>query len=167
MENKTFDRLLIFSLFFLTLWFFGNFYEEILLVPNHVNNSYEKLQHWHSFFTEINQIPYYVPFTQLAVVVVFVLYRKTQEEKEKTYLKKASIFGFLAIVLTAIIVTQLNLKLYIGDNLDKYKDQLQTLSIIWLIGNAIRLYLVGSAIYYTFQTYVLRQIKANRENNYR
>ena len=167
MKTKSFNSLLIFSIFFLTLWFFGNLYEEVLLTPNHIKNSYEKLQLWHSFFTEINQIYYYVPFTQLAVVTTFILYRKTNDQQEKSFLRKSSIYGFLAIGLTAIIITQLNLKLYIGHNLEKYRDQLQTLSIIWLAGNAVRLYLVGNAIYYTLKTYIYRQIKADSKNNYR
>jgi amino acid transporter len=168
MPTKLFDRLLIFSLFFLALWFFGNLYEEILIAPNHIRNAYEKLQHWHGFFTEINQIYYYVPFTQLAVVIAFILYKKSNDNEEKFLLKKASIYGFLGIAITAIIVTQLNLKLYvgIGNNIDQYRDQLQMLSIIWLIGNAIRLYFVGTAILYILKVYVHRQIKITQANNH-
>ena len=159
MNTKTTDRLLLFSIFFLALWFFGNLYEEILIAPNHVLNSYEKLQHWQHYFTEINQIAYYVPFTQLAVLGICVLYFKSGDSTEKKYLRRAAIFGLAGIALTAVIVTQLNLKLYIGGQLDTYKNQLQQLSVLWLAGNALRLYLVGNALYSVLQTYLLRRIK--------
>jgi hypothetical protein len=158
MKNTTFNKLLIFSLFFMAHWFFGNLYEEIVLAPNLLTNSYGALKNWQGYFTITNQIYYYVPFTQIAVFIVCYLYFKTNDKTEKIFLKKASIFGLLSIALTSIIVTQLNIKLFFGD-LDKYKKQVFTLSVIWLIGNAIRLYLVGSSLYYIFKTYILRIIK--------
>lgn len=72
-------------------------------------------------------------------------------------LKKAALLGLGAIVLTALIVTQLNLKLFFGD-LERYREQLFTLSVIWPIGNAIRICLVGGALVYTFKTYVFRKV---------
>jgi len=156
MQRKTFNTLLIFSLFFLAHWFFGNLYEQIVLAPNQLTNSYEALKNWQGYFTVSNQIYYYVPFTQMAVFVVCYLYIRTKDNRQKALLKKASIFGLLSILITVFIVTQLNLKLFFGD-LDKYKEQVYNLSVIWLLGNGIRLYLVGSSLYYTFRVYLLRQ----------
>lgn len=155
MQNKTFDRLLAFSLFFLAHWFFGNLYEEIVLAPNQLTNSYEALKSWQGYFTITNQIYYYVPFTQTAVFVVCYLYFQAKNPTEKSLLKKASIFGLLSITLTAVIVTQLNLKLFFG-NIDEYKEEIFSLSVIWLIGNAIRIYFVGSSLYFTFRIYIIR-----------
>ncbi len=156
MQGNNSNRLLGFSLFFLAHWFFGNLYEEIVLAPNQLSNSYEALKNWQGYFTISNQIHYYVPFTQVAVFVVCFLFFKTTDKSEKALLKKASIFGLLSIAITVVIVTQLNLKLFFGD-LDKYKEQIYNLSLIWLIGNGIRLYLVGSSLYYTFKAYLLQQ----------
>lgn len=156
MKPKIFNRLLAFSLFFLAHWFFGNLYEQIVLAPNQLTNSYEALKNWQGYFTISNQIYYYVPFTQIAVFVVCYLYLKTNDDKEKALLKKAGIFGLLSIAITVLIVTQLNLKLFFGD-LERYKEQVFNLSIIWLIGNAVRLYFIGNALYYTFKTYLMRQ----------
>lgn len=166
MNTTSSNRLLAFSLFFLAHWFFGNLYEEIVLAPNQLTNSYEALKSWQGYFTITNQIYYYVPFTQIAVFVVCFLYLKSSNEKEKRLLKKASIFGLLSIIITALIVTQLNLKLFFGD-IEKYKEQIYNLSVIWLIGNALRLYLVGNTLYYTFKTYHLRQSIRPEGNNYR
>ncbi|MGA0560674.1 hypothetical protein ACO2Q8_28675 [Larkinella sp. VNQ87] len=156
MSAKITHRLLVFALFFLAHWFFGNLYEEIVLAPNQLSNSYQALQNWQEYFTITNQIYYYVPFTQFAVIALIVLFLKSTHQPEKDLLKKASIHGILAIVLTVLIVTQLNVKLFFGD-LDKYRQQIHTLSVIWLIGNAIRLYLVGSSLYYTLKVWTIRQ----------
>jgi hypothetical protein len=153
MQRNTFNRLLTFSFFFMAYWFFGNLYEQIVLAPNQLTNSFDALLCWQNYFTVTNQIYYYVPFTQLAVVVLCFLYFKENDIRRKTFLKKASIFGLLAIAITIIIVTQLNLKLFFGD-IEKYKEELFTLTVIWMIGNTIRLYLVGTSLYYLFKTYL-------------
>jgi len=158
MQYKTLNKLLIFSLFFMALWFFGDLYEEFVLTPNQLTDSYEKLRHWQRFFTVTNPMFFYVPFTQFAVIIICILYFKVSDIKQKQLLKKAGVFGVLAMITTVVIVTQINLKTFFGD-LDKYKDQLFFLSVVWLIGNAIRLYFVGSSLYYIFKTYILLQIK--------
>lgn len=156
MQSKTFDRLLLFSLIFLAHWFFGNLYEEIVLAPNQLTNSYGALKSWQGYFTITNQIYYYVPFTQLAVLAVCYLYFRSTDQHVKSLLRKASIFGILAVAITVVIVTQLNVKLFFGD-LNQYKKEIFTLSVIWLMGNAIRLYLVGGSLYFVFKAYILRQ----------
>src|ERR1700758_296098 len=159
MQSKTYNKLLLFSMFFMAHWFFGNLYEEIVLAPNNLVNSFDALSHWQSYFTVSNQIYYYVPITLVAVIVFCILYFKTKDENQKQLLKKAGIFGLLGIAISIVIITQLNTKLFFGNNLTKYKDQLYTLSVIWLIGNAIRLYLVASSFYYIFKTYQLHQLQ--------
>jgi hypothetical protein len=156
MGSKTFNRLLIFSLFFLAHWFFGNLYEEIVVAPNQLTNTYESLKHWRQYFIISNPIYYYVPFTQIAVIAVCYLYFVAKNDIEKKLLKKAGIFGLLAIAISIVIVTQLNLKLFFGD-IEKYKSEVFSLSVTWLIANGIRLYFVGSSLYYTFRAYLLRQ----------
>jgi len=155
MNARTFDRILLFSLFFLAYWFFGNLYEEIVLAPNQLTDTLDALVCWQNYFTITNQIHYYVPFTQLAVVGICVLYFKSDHAHEKALLKKAALFGLFSILITVVIVTQLNLKIFFGD-LHRYLNDLLTLAWLWLIGNAVRLYLVGSSLYYTFKTYSSR-----------
>jgi hypothetical protein len=165
MKKQTYKLLLQFSVFFLALWFFGNLYEEILLAPNHVRNSYQKLSYWHQYFTDINQIYYYVPFTQISVFVLFFLLLKTKEQQIKSHLKSSSITGGCGLVVTAVIVLNLNFKLYIGNNLDLYKGDLQMLSILWLIGNAIRLALVGAALLHAIKAYLILEQHKGAEIN--
>ncbi|PBQ30577.1 hypothetical protein CNR22_01915 [Sphingobacteriaceae bacterium] len=70
-------------------------------------------------------------------------------------LKVAGSYGFFSIAITVLIITQLNLKLFFGD-LEKYREDIFSLSVIWLIGKGIRLLLVGTTLYYTVKTYLLR-----------
>lgn len=164
MPHKTFDRLLLISLFFMTQWFFGNVYEEIVMVPNHLGDTYKTLTGYVTYFHTSNPVFYFVPFTQLAVLVVIFLYFKCDDPIPKNLLKKASVYGILAIILTAVIVTQINIKIF-SANFGDYKDQLYTLSVFWLIGNALRIFLVGTSIYYAGKVYILRQILFSKQHS--
>ncbi|PBQ30578.1 hypothetical protein CNR22_01920 [Sphingobacteriaceae bacterium] len=81
MKTKTFKGLLGFSIFFLAHLFFGNLYEEMVLGPNQLN-SYRALKSWQGYFIITNQIYYYVPFTQIAVIIIWILYFKSTNPKE-------------------------------------------------------------------------------------
>jgi len=85
MESKTSNRLLVFSLLFLAHWFFGNLYEEIVLAPNQLTNTYESLKYWRQYFTISNPIYYYVPFTPIAVIAVCYLYFVAKNDIEKKH----------------------------------------------------------------------------------
>jgi hypothetical protein len=138
----------------LAQWFFGNLYEEVVLAPNGLVNSYAQLKCWHGYFVVTNPIYYYVPFTQLAVGIVWYLWFTQKHPAIKKLLRRASVYGLLSLALTAVIITQLNLKLFFG-NLDLVKDQLYQLSLIWLVANGVRLLLVGATLGYTFKSYLL------------
>ena len=138
----------------LAQWFFGNLYEEVVLAPNGLVNTYEQLKCWHGYFVVTNPIYYYVPFTQFAVGIVWYLYFTQKNPATRKLLLRASVYGFLALALTAVIVTQLNLKLFFG-NLHLIKDELYRLSVLWLIANGVRLVLVGATLGYTFKSYLL------------
>jgi hypothetical protein len=165
MQSKTVNNQLLFLLFFMAHWFFGNLYEEIVLAPNNLVDPFNALSHWQSYFTVSNQIYYYVPITIVAILVFCLLYFKINDKAEKQLLKKAAIYGLFAIGISIIIITQLNTKLFFGNNLAQYKNQLYTLSLLWLIGNAVRLYLVATSFYYIFKTYQLQQFKTYYKNN--
>jgi hypothetical protein len=138
----------------LAQWFFGNLYEQIVLVPNSLVSSYAQHRCWQAYFVVTNPIYYYVPFTQLAVCLVWYLCFTQKHPEIKKLLYRASLYGLLALALTAVIVTQLNLKVFFG-NLDLIKDQLYQLSLIWMIANGVRLVLVGATLGYTFKSYLL------------
>lgn len=161
MTKRRISSLFLFSLFFFAYWFFGNLYEEIVLVPNQLVDTYEALSCWQMYFKITNPVFYYIPFTPLAVVGAFVLHFHAKDERQKKILKRASLFGLTSVLITVIIVTQLNTKLFFGD-LEKYKTELFEMSVLWLFANAIRLYTVGSSLYYILQAYILeKQFESN------
>jgi hypothetical protein len=112
-----------------------------------------QLQRWHEYFTVTNQIYYYVPFTQVATVILWWLYWRIKDIDIKKELAIGSIFGLLSILITVYIVTQLNLKLFFGD-FEIYKDELSYMTLKWNILNIIRVGLVGITLAYTFKAYI-------------
>jgi hypothetical protein len=161
MKDKTIDRLLVFALFFMAYWFFGNLYEEIVLIPNQlVVNSFEVLTCWQSYFSVTDQAYYYIPGMLVAVMSTFISYFKSKDRVQRSWLKKACIFSMIATSLTIVIVNEINEKIF-HDDLTRYKDQLNFYSTLWLVGNAVRLALVGSAMHYLFKTIIHRKGKKN------
>lgn len=165
MKEKTIDRLLLFALFFTAYWFFGNLYEEIVLVPNQlVVESFEILTCWQSYFSVTDQAYYYIPGMLVAVMCTYVVFFKCKDRVQRTWIKKACLFSTLATALTIVIVNEINEKMF-HDDLSRYKDHLQFYAAIWLIGNGVRLYLVGSSMYYLFKTIMHRQGKKGVSTN--
>ncbi len=163
MKEKTIDRLLLFALFFMAYWFFGNLYEEIVLIPNQlVVNSFEVLTCWQSYFSITDQAYYYIPGMLVAVLSTCVLFFRSKDRVQRSWLKKASALSMIATALTIVIVNEINEKIF-HDDLNKYKDQLNFYSSLWLAGNAVRLSLVGSAMYYLFKTIIHRKGKIRQE----
>lgn len=156
MQNKSIDRLLLFSLIFLAYWLFGNLYEQIVMVPNHLVNPIDVLAAYQDYFVLTSPTVYFVPLTQIAVIIVFYLYFKVDDKPQKQLLRRASHFGLLSLGVTLVIVTQINVKLF-GSDFFQYEEALRTLSIMWLIGNFVRMFFVGSTLYFVAKTFLLRQ----------
>jgi hypothetical protein len=162
MKEKTFNRLLSLSLFLTAYWFFGNLYEEIVLIPNQLVNTLDALNCWQSYFTLTDQLYYFVPCVLASVILTTILFFKSKERVQRKLLKKATIFAMLPAGLSVIIVNELNEKLFYG-NLEDYKEQVQFLSALWMLGNAIRMCMVGIAMYYLFHTIIYRKSRFRRE----
>ena len=156
MHHKTFSVLLFISIFFMSQWFFGNLYEEIVMVPNHLTDTEKTMTGYVAYFHTTNPIFYFVPFTQLAILIVIFLYFKCEDPHQKRLLKNASLFGILALLVTVLIVTQINVKIFSAD-FANYRHQLHTLSILWLLGNAVRMLLVAGSIYHAGKVYIIRE----------
>lgn len=73
-------------------------------------DSYESLRAYQQYFKISIPIYYFVPLTQLTVFVIWFLNFRTADGKRKHLLKKASIFDLLSILITAVIVTWINIK---------------------------------------------------------
>jgi hypothetical protein len=158
MTAKNFNRILLFSLFGMTMWFFGNLYEAIVIVPNMLTNSILKAKLWQDFFVITNPVFYYIPISPSAVLTTVFLYFKTSQRNStlKRRLKFATIFGLIASALGIIIITRINLKLFFGD-VEKISETAHYLSVWWNILNAVRVLLLLVTIINLFKAYVLTQ----------
>src|SRR5215813_9510874 len=113
MKHKSFNNLLLFSVFGIALGFFGILYEGVVYGPKLLDVSTERMIFWKGFTSVISPVAYYVPWVYLATISLVFL--ALNVEKEKTKLKKrlklASIFQIASLVLTIYILTQINFKL--------------------------------------------------------
>jgi hypothetical protein len=157
--------LLSIALIGIAQWFFGNLYEAVVTAPNwRVAFTYELLT-GQSQFDAGSPVRYYVPVTQLAIVLLWVASALTWRAVpiSRRWLGIASIAGALALVLTIYIVTQLNLRLFFGGTaLDV--AQATPLMQQWQALNYLRVLLVGTTLLATaaalrliYRTHVLAQ----------
>lgn len=155
MKNNLFNNLLLFSLFGITLGFFGMLYEGVVLGPKMLDASMQRMLFWHDFYSVINPIVFYIPLLPLATITLVILYFKTP--KLKTELKKqlglAGIFQIAALAVTFYIVTQINLKFYFGD-FEKYAGIIPFKTLLFNILSIIRLVLAAITLIFIFKAYI-------------
>ncbi|WP_157579065.1 hypothetical protein [Spirosoma montaniterrae] len=152
MKTQTTLRWLNFALFGLALWFFGNLYEEVILMPNWLVAPLDVLQAYNRYYTVVIQYHYYVPITQVAVIVLIVCCFTANPARQQAGrdLGRAAIWGTIALVLTAWIVLSLNLDLFIGQ-LTLTETEAHRKGLIWMLGNGVRLICVGLSLWYTIR----------------
>jgi hypothetical protein len=158
MTNKLAGNLLLFALFGIALWFFGNLYEGVVIAPNMLIDSIQKIKHWQAFFTITNPIFFYIPISPVAVLMIVLVYFKTAADKTmlKKHLKRATISVLLAFVLGIVIITQINLKLFFGD-VEKYSTDIYKMALLWNILNLFRLGFLTITLFHLFKAYIWMQ----------
>lgn len=154
MGSKRCIFLVIFALFGMALWFFGNLYEAVVIAPNLLVDSTTKAHAWQVFFTVTNPVFFYVPLGPLAVVAMIILYIKMRSRDRllERYLRIALIFGLSGLLLGVYIITQINLKLFFG-NIEELAPRLHGLAVQWNILNGIRVGCLLVVIIYLFKSY--------------
>src|SRR6266700_5893497 len=148
MANKTEINLLLFALFGFGMWFFGNLYEGIVITPNLLKHSIEKLYHWQQFFTVTNPVLFYIPLVPFSIAILVILYFKKSKEgfQTKKYLKQSIIFLIPPLLVGIYVVTQINLILFFGD-LDQISARVYKLSLLWNILNVVRVIFLALVTY--------------------
>jgi hypothetical protein len=162
MSNRLFNRLLLFSLFGIAMWFFGNLYEAIVIGPNLLHDSVNRVHAWQQFFMVTNPAWFYVPVPQVATIVLLVLYVKTpgSNVELKRFMRMASIFQLVSILLSVYVILQINLKLFFGD-LSQNADKISSMALAWNVLNIIRVILVGVGLTFVFKAYLQTQKERN------
>lgn len=158
MSNKIQPNLLLFALFGIVMWFFGNLYEGIVITPNLLSNPAERMQHWQHFFVITNPIFFYIPIAPIAILATVIQYFKTIREKIvlRKHMRYACVFLIFAFVVSIFIISQINLKLFYGNIEAMSPGTIYKLSILWNSLNIVRLLFLGLTIYHLFQAYILK-----------
>jgi hypothetical protein len=110
----------------LAYWLFGNLYEEIVFSPNWIMNSQVQLKRLNEFFVNTSPTIYFVPVTQIATLLVWILSWSNKENSVKKDYQKASIFALIATIFNIIIVSNIAMKMF-GSDFQKYGEYLTTL----------------------------------------
>lgn len=152
MTTSTQKKLILITVIGLLYWFFGNLYEAVVFSPNWVIDSPSQMKRLNEFFVTTSPTIYFVPMTQLATILVWILLWKNKEDSVKSELRRASLFAVLVTVLNVFIVSTVVLKLF-AEDFEKYGDYLTTLTWRWNILNCFRMGLVATTIYYLFNAY--------------
>ena len=132
------------------MWFYGNLYEGIVIAPNQLSNTIEKLEIWNGYFTVTNPIFYFVPLTHLAVIAVWILAFRKLDRHVVRDIRRAAILLTIAEAVTVYIVVELNLELFFGS---KFNQEAITKVRLWNIFNLLRVLLVGIALKFVFNSY--------------
>jgi hypothetical protein len=149
----TFQKnLTLISVIGLLYWFFGNLYEQIVISPNWVVNSPDQMKRLNEFFIVTSPTLYFVPLTQLATIMVWIVFFTNKFALTKVLYRRAALFALLATILNVIIVSTTVLKLF-SPEYESYGEELHDLCVRWNILNVVRMILVGTTVYYLFNAY--------------
>jgi len=157
LHNKRLNTFLIIALFGLSLTFFGNLYEYVVFIPNLIGlGGMKGLMAFRAFFVFSNPVYFYIPLGMIGFVSTFIAYAQIRGRSTKLnkWLKNGTVFGVITILLTVIIVTQFNLKLFFGVFPINYSNLPMTLFIYYVIA-FIRLIFDGLTLYRVFRAYNL------------
>jgi len=161
MKSKLFKNLLLFSLFGISLGFFGMLYEGVVYAPKMLDVSAKGMQFWHNFYEVIKPLIFYVP-CQLGTIVLLVLFFQTGKQKTelKKQLKWASLFQIATLALTFYIVKQINLQLCFSD-VEKYANAIPDKVILLNIISPFRVIFAGTAMNFLLKAFVQTQKESN------
>jgi hypothetical protein len=161
MSLKLFNSLLLFSLFGISLGFFGMLYEGMIYLPGMLDVSAGRMQFWHGFYEVIKPFIYYIP-AQLGSLILVILYFTTDNRKRelKRTLKYASLFQILALTSTFYIVKQIDLQLCFSD-VEKYKDLIPGKVVLANVVSVFRIVIAGTAMAFVLKAYVQAKKEVN------
>jgi hypothetical protein len=158
-KNKLFANFLLFSLFGIALGFFGMLYEAVVIIPKMLDATSEKMLFWHSYYSIINPMVYYIPIVPVATILLVLLYFSAATQSDfKKWIGRGLIFQLITLGLTVYIISQINLKLYFG-NIEKYAEIIPTKTFVINVLSIVRLVFSAIALFIVFKTYIKTQQK--------
>jgi hypothetical protein len=136
----------------LAWWFFGNLYEAVVLSPNWASDTADRMQDFHDFTVRTGPTLYFVPVTQLATVLLWVLLVLNRLPQARRAYRLAGLVALLATAVNVVVVTGVVPELF-GDPSAVAPDRLAELALRWNVLNVVRLLLTGAAAVLAHQAY--------------
>jgi hypothetical protein len=133
----------------LAAWFFGNLYEAVVFSPNWVQDSPAQFTRLHEFFDNTGPTLYFVPLSQVAVVLVCLLWWRNRDDELRSDYRRAGVAGLLLAALTAYIVVAVLPRMF-GDDYLADPRRLTAAAWQWNVLNVFRMALTATAAWYLF-----------------
>ncbi len=133
----------------MTYWLFGNLYEAVVFSPNWVRDSPSQFVRLHEFFSATGPTLYFVPVTQIAMVLVWVLWWRNQDDELARDYRRAGQAAAVLTVLTVYIVAAVIPHMF-GTGALTQPDGLYSAAWQWNILNVFRMLLTAITACYLF-----------------
>ncbi|OXM60911.1 hypothetical protein [Amycolatopsis vastitatis] len=130
-------------------WLFGNLYEAVVFSPNWVRDSPSQFTRLHEFFSATGPTLYFVPVTQIALVLVWVLWWRNRDGELARDYRRAGQAAAVLAVLTVYIVAAVIPRMFGADALAQ-PDNLHSAAWQWNILNVFRMLLTATTACYLF-----------------
>jgi len=153
MIEQNVRKLVFVALLLGSYWFFGNLYEAIAMIPNHIVDPVRAVAGYKSYFILSSPTFYFVPLTQLGFLALVLAWYGAQRPDLKSKLGRGALSMGAALLLTALIVTQIHERFFSAEYATN-GEMLRTLAIALFAANIGRLLLVGYAVKCLLDTYV-------------
>jgi len=145
-------RLTLVALIGLLYWLFGNLYEAVVFSPNWVRDSPAQFTRLHEFFATTGPTLYFVPVTQIALVLVWVLWWRNRDAETARDHRRAGQAAVVLAVLTAYIVAAVIPDMFGTDALAQ-PDGLHSAAWQWNVLNVFRMVLTATTAYHLFSAF--------------
>lgn len=145
-------RLTLAAVIGLASWLFGNLYEAIVFSPNWVSDSPAQFARLDGFFTVTGPTLYFMPFTMLALVLVWALWWRNKNDALAADYRRAGITALILAALTAYIVSTVIPRMFGVDAL-AHSESLNAAAWQWNILNVLRVILTATTAYFTFNAF--------------
>jgi hypothetical protein len=133
----------------LAWWLFGNLYEAVVISPNWVQDSPAQFARLHGFFAVTGPTLYFIPVTQLAVVLTWWLWWRNRDIELAGDYRHAGLASLLLEALNTYIVIALISNMF-GDDALAHHERLSALAWQWNILNTVRIGLIITTMTYLF-----------------
>jgi hypothetical protein len=137
-------RLTLLAALGMAWWFFGNLYEAVVFSPNWIGGP-DQLARLDGFFTNTGPTLYFVPVTQLAIVLTWILWWRNRDGEVRADYRRAGIASLALTALTAVIVTLLLPRMF--------DDHSTAAAWWWNVLNVGRMALTATTGLYLFQAF--------------